>query len=165
MSGRLCLVCVSLLCLLVALVGWSWSPVALGFCPGLSCVFFLLMVAVLRYEGADPRTGRFCQVPPTITVFCIRASPCFCSSYVLGRFFTQEHHADVYGRHPGGTLRERRARARHPRFFAFATKFFISSRFTDAILHQRGIADFLWKSISASSVGLDVVVAASSLTF
>ena len=28
MSGRLCLVCVSLLCLLVALVGRSWSSVA-----------------------------------------------------------------------------------------------------------------------------------------
>ena len=97
MSGRLWLVCVSLLCLLVALVGWSRPPVALGFCPGLSCVFFLVsLVAVLRYEGADPRTGRFCQVPHTITVFCIRASPCFCSSYVLGRFVTQEHHAGVF---------------------------------------------------------------------
>ena len=42
-----------------------------------------------------------------------------------------------------------------------ATKFFITSRCTDAILHERGIADFLRKSISASSVGLDVVVAAS----
>ena len=107
MSGRLCLVCVSLLCLLVALVGRSWCPVALGFCPG-----------VLRYEGADPRTGRFCQVPPRITVFCIWAAPCFCSSYVLGRFVTRQHHADIYGRHPGGTHRERRARVRHPRFFA-----------------------------------------------
>ena len=33
MSGRLCLVCVSLLCLLVALVDWSWSPVAPGCFP------------------------------------------------------------------------------------------------------------------------------------
>ena len=35
-SGRLCLVCVSLLCLLVALVGRSWSPVAPGCFPGSS---------------------------------------------------------------------------------------------------------------------------------
>ena len=46
-----------------------------------------------------------------------------------------------------------------------ATKFFITSRCTDAILHERGIAEFHQKSILASSVGLDVVVAASSMTF
>ena len=132
----------------------------------------MTLVAVLRYEGADPRTGRFCQVPLTITVFCIRASPCFCSSYVLGRFLPK---STMLASTEGiqvvlfenvvlefGILVSSRCTTS---LESCAAKFFITSRCTDAILHERGIADFLRKSISASSVGLDVVVAASNLTF
>ena len=69
MSGRPCLVFVSFLCLLVALVGPSWFLGASGWCPGrlrfLCECFSVTSEADLRSDlrGTDPRTGTsFCQV-------------------------------------------------------------------------------------------------------
>ena len=64
MSGRLCPVCVSLLCLLVALVGWSWSPVALGFCPGLPCVFSCDVGSGSALRGRRPQNRRVLSGTP-----------------------------------------------------------------------------------------------------
>ena len=71
MSGWLCLVCVFLLCLLVALVGRSWSPVAPGCFPGrrwfLRVCFSVSSEAglAIRLEGHRPKNRHiFGQVPP-----------------------------------------------------------------------------------------------------
>ena len=64
MSGWLCLVCVSLLCLLVALVGWSWSPVALGSCPGLSCVFSCDVGSGSALRGRRPQNRQVLSGTP-----------------------------------------------------------------------------------------------------
>ena len=50
-------------------VGRLWlagpgPPLLLASVPACRVFFLVTLVAVLRYEGADPRTGRFCQVPP-----------------------------------------------------------------------------------------------------
>ena len=124
------------------------------------------LVAVLRYEGADPRTGRFCQVPlrsqsvlDAVRMFLADLSP---KSTMLAS--TEGIQVVLFENVvlEFGILVSSRCTTS---LESCATKFFITSRCTDAILHERGIADFLRTSISASSVGLGVFVAASSLTF
>ena len=62
MSGLPCLVCVSLLYLVVGLVGWSWCPVAPGAVAVFSCVS--MCFSVTSGAALDPRTGNFGQVHP-----------------------------------------------------------------------------------------------------
>ena len=62
MSGQLRLVCVSLWCLLVALVGRSWCLVASGRCVP---VFLRSIVGSHpTFRGTDPRTGKFLSGTP-----------------------------------------------------------------------------------------------------
>ena len=61
MSGRSCLVCVSLLCLLVALVGRSRCPVAPASCPGRLQFFRVCFSVTSRAElkGHRPENRQF----------------------------------------------------------------------------------------------------------
>ena len=136
------------------------------------CFFPVSLVAVLRYEGADPRTGRFCQVPlrsqysvlGPLHVSAVRMILAVLSPESTMLASTEGIQVLLFENVvlEFGILVSSRCTTS---LDSCATKFFITSRCTDAILHERGIADFLRKSILASSVGLDVVVAASSMTF
>ena len=67
MSGQPCQACVSFLCLLVALVGRSWCPVAPGCCPGRLRFFreCFSVTSEVELKGQRPEYRQFfCQVPP-----------------------------------------------------------------------------------------------------
>ena len=90
MSSLFCLVCVSSLCLLVALVGRSWCLVPPGCCPGVSPVFrgcFSVTseedLSIRLPRATDPRTGKSWSGTPaaakrdgcfTASVLCIHYS-------------------------------------------------------------------------------------------